>query len=104
MKSGFKMKGMDFGNSPVTKKGVDLTKKPNPKTKAAKVDHSKTLSTYLDSRGEIKGDYEMENKGDFNISNLHKDTKISLDKKKKANNKRSREANKQERIEDAKGL
>ena len=59
-----------------------LTKTPNPTAKAEKVDHSKTLSTHLDSRGPIKGDYQMENKGDFNISNLHKDTKISLDKKK----------------------
>jgi hypothetical protein len=74
------------------KKGKDLedffksaTKTPNPTTKAVEVDHSKTLSTHLDSRGPIKGDYQMENKGDFNISNLHKDTKISLDKKKKKN-------------------
>ena len=81
-----------------------LTKTPNATTKAVKVDHSKTLSTHLDSRGSIKGDHEMENKGDFNISNLHKDTKISLDKKKKTNKKRSRKANEQERIEDAKGL
>jgi len=62
-----------------------LEKLPNPKTKAVPVDHSKTLSTHLDDRGPIKGDYQMENKGDFNISNLHKDTKISLDKKKKKN-------------------
>ena len=81
-----------------------LTKTPNATTKAVKVDHSKTLSTHLDSRGSIKGDHEMENKGDFNISNLHKDTKISLDKKKKTNKKRSKKANEQERVEDAKGL
>jgi hypothetical protein len=61
------------------------TKTPNPKTKAVEVDHSKTLSTHLDSRGPIQGDYEMENKGDFNISNLHKDTEMSLSKKKKKN-------------------
>ena len=62
-----------------------LTKTPNPTTKAVEVDHSKTLSTHLDSRGPLDGDYQMENKGDFNISNLHKDTEISLDKKKKKN-------------------
>ena len=65
--------------------GPSLYKEVNKTTKAVPVDHSKTLSTHLDSRGSIKGDYEMENKGDFNISNLHKDTKISLDKKKKNN-------------------
>ena len=125
MKSTFKMKGYSYpGKSPVKQKidpdapgtpgtpgyeppvtSMDyLTKTPNATTKAVKVDHSKTLSTHLDSRGSIKGDHEMENKGDFNISNLHKDTKISLDKKKKTNKKRSRKANEQERIEDAKGL
>ena len=52
---------------------TDLTKKPNPTTKAV---HRK-----FDTDDEMT-DADMENKGDFNISNLHKDTKISLDKKK----------------------
>ena len=81
--------GFPFKASPTKQKENTtphfLEKKPNPTVKAQKVDHSKTLSTHLDSRGPIKGDYEMENKGDFNISNLHKDTEISLNKKKKDN-------------------
>jgi hypothetical protein len=93
MATPFKMKGMDFGNSPVRKE-VDLTKTPNPTTKA--IPNSNVPDDWSDD--------EFENKGDFNISNLHKDTKISLDKKKKANKNRSRKANEQERIEDAKGL
>jgi len=64
---------------------TDLTKKPNPTTKAVEVDHSKTLSSHLDSRGPIKGDYKMENKGDFNVSNLHKDTKSNLKEKNYSN-------------------
>ena len=76
--------GMKYtkGGFPFKSTPAKQTKTPNPTTKAVGVDHSKTLSTHLDSRGPIKGDYQMENKGDFNISNLHKDTKISLDKKK----------------------
>ena len=74
MATPFKMKGMDFGNSPVRKE-VDLTKTPNPTTKA--IPNSNVPDDWSDD--------EFENKGDFNISNLHKDTKISLDKKKKAN-------------------
>jgi len=93
--------GFPFKSSPAK---VDLTKTPNPTTKAEKVDHSKTLSTHLDSRGPIKGDYQMENKGDFNISNLHKDTKISLDKKKASNKKRSDAEKALEAKEDAMGL
>jgi len=74
--------GFPFKASPAKQKENTtphfLEQKPNPTVKAKKVDHSKTLSTHLDSRGPIKGDYQMENKGDFNISNLHKDTKMSL--------------------------
>ena len=61
-----------FGNSPAKQK-VDLTRTPNPTTKAV---HRK-----VDTANEMT-DTDMENKGDFNISNLHKDTKISLNKKK----------------------
>ena len=74
--------GFPFKASPAKQKENTtphfLEKKTNPTTKAVEVDHSKTLSTHLDNRGPIKGDYQMENKGDFNISNLHKDAKISL--------------------------
>jgi hypothetical protein len=70
---GYNMKGFSgFGNSPAKQK-VDLTKKPNPTTKAV----------HRDPEEESPTEIEMQNKGDFNISNLHKDTKISLDKKKK---------------------
>ena len=84
MKSGFKMKGMDFGNSPTK---VDLTKKTGlgPRAKKKKDDKG-TLKLFLERRADAAGAptaSQMENKGDFNISNLHKDTNISLNKKKK---------------------
>jgi hypothetical protein len=86
---GYNMKGFSgFGNSPAKQK-VDLTIKPNPTTKAVPADNSEKLSTYLDSRGTIKADYEMENKGDFREEFHHKDTEISLDKKKKKSNEYS---------------
>tara|TARA_R110000737_G_scaffold277360_1_gene284084 strand:+ start:260 stop:544 length:285 start_codon:yes stop_codon:yes gene_type:complete len=91
----YKQKPMTFGE------GTDLTKTPNPTTKAV---HRK-----FDTDDEMT-DADMENKGDFNISNLHKDTKISLDKKKKklaadkaSNKKRSDAERALEAKEDAEG-
>tara|TARA_R110000824_G_scaffold141645_1_gene308390 strand:- start:351 stop:614 length:264 start_codon:yes stop_codon:yes gene_type:complete len=84
----YKQKPMTFGE------GTDLTKTPNPTTKAV---HRK-----FDTDDEMT-DADMENKGDFNVSNLHKDTKISLDKKKASNKKRSDAERALEAKEDAEG-
>ena len=104
MRSGFKMKGMDFGNSRVRKE-VDLTKTPSiVASKRAKQDYEGT-----DGSNDSEEDNDKET-ARINTTpnttpplfsdNAHSKTKKKVDQ----NKKNSREANKQERIEDAKGL
>ena len=92
MRSGFKMKGMDFGNSPMKQK-VDLTKKTGLGPRAGKKPKKIT------SQDEEQAYENAQN--DFNTDNP---TKAQLAKALKTiRDERSREANKQERIEDARG-
>tara|TARA_R110000787_G_scaffold69696_2_gene155053 strand:- start:19 stop:291 length:273 start_codon:yes stop_codon:yes gene_type:complete len=90
MRSAFKMKGMDFGNSPVTKKA-------GPETKQFDIDNEQKMITSQDEESayeNAQNDYDTD-----------KPSKAQLAKALKAiQMERSREANKQERIEDAKGL
>ena len=89
MRSAFKMKGMDFGNSPVTKKA-------GPETKQFDIDNEPKMITSQDEESayeNAQNDYDTDNP-----------TKAQLAKALKAiQMERSREANKQERIEDAQG-
>jgi hypothetical protein len=89
MRTPYKMKGMDFGNSPVTKKA-------GPETKQFDIDNDRKMITSEDN--------EQAYENAINDYDTQKPTKAQLAKALKAiQMERSREANKQERIEDAQG-
>tara|TARA_R110000737_G_scaffold300417_1_gene307319 strand:+ start:254 stop:559 length:306 start_codon:yes stop_codon:yes gene_type:complete len=101
MRSGFKMKGMDFGNSPVTKKGGPETKKFNvdneqkAKAKPKKITSQDEESAYENAQN----DYDTDNPTKAQLAKALQAIKNERSNKKRSDAERALEAK-----EDAMGL
>ena len=85
MRSGFKMKGMDFGNSPVTKKA-------GPETKKFDVDNIDPFSDEESAYENAQNDYDTANPSKAQLAKALKKVKFEKRIKKRSDAERALEA------------